>query len=88
MLANGSYPDWLKERIAGPAGHISNVEAAELLLTAASKRMRWACLGHLSQDNNTPKLALATHRKLLGDRMPLFVATRSEVSNVMEVKTA
>ena len=31
MLANGSYPEWLKERIAGPAGHISNVEAAELL---------------------------------------------------------
>ena len=32
MLANSSRPDWLKERIAGPAGHISNVEAAELLL--------------------------------------------------------
>ena len=66
MLANGPYPDWLKERIAGPAGHISNFEAAELLKTAASKRMKWACLGHLSQDNNTPKLALATHRKILG----------------------
>ena len=31
MLADGPYPDWLKERIRGPAGHISNVEAAELL---------------------------------------------------------
>jgi len=85
MLANGSYPDWLKERIAGPAGHISNCEAAELLLAAASKRMKWACLGHLSQDNNTPKLALATHRKLLGDRLPLHVATRYEVGDVLEI---
>ena len=83
MLANGSYPAWLKERIAGPAGHISNVEAAELL--AISKRLKWACLGHLSQDNNTPKLALATHRKILGERLPLHVATRHEASGLMEV---
>ncbi len=85
MLANGSYPEWLKGRIAGPAGHISNFEAAELLQTAASRRMKWACLGHLSQDNNTPKLALATHRRILGERLPLFVATRYEASGVMEV---
>ena len=48
MLANGPYPESLKKRIAGPHGHISNFEAAELLNTAASKRMKWACLGHLS----------------------------------------
>ena len=85
MLANASRPEWLKERITGPAGHISNVEAAELLLASASKRMKWACLGHLSQDNNTPTLALETHRTILGDRLPLFVATRYEVSGVMEM---
>jgi phosphoribosyl 1,2-cyclic phosphodiesterase len=85
MLANGSYPEFLKERITGPGGHISNVEAAELLLTAASKRMKWACLGHLSHDNNTPALALATHGKILGDRFPVCVATRYEVTAVMEV---
>ncbi len=73
------------KRIAGPAGHISNFEAAELLNTAASKRMKWACLGHLSQDNNSPKLALATHREILRDQLTLFVATRHEVSGVMEI---
>ena len=85
MLANAARPEWLKERIAGPGGHISNVEAAELLLASASKRMKWACLGHLSHDTNTPKLALETHRKILGDRLPLFLATRYEVSGVMEI---
>lgn len=85
MLATGRYPTWLRARVAGPAGHISNFEAAELLRTAASSRMKWACLGHLSQENNTPKLALATHRKILGQRLPLFVATRHGVSDVLEV---
>ena len=85
MLANGDYPEWLKERIEGPGGHISNLESAELLRTAGSKRMKWACLGHLSHDNNTPALALETHRRILGSRTPLYVATRYEPSGVMEV---
>ncbi|HUT11056.1 MAG TPA: MBL fold metallo-hydrolase [Thermoguttaceae bacterium] len=84
MLADGSYPGWLKERIEGPGGHISNFEAAEVLQSAV-RRMKWACLAHLSQDNNTPKLALATHRKILGGRFPLLVATRYETTDVMEV---
>jgi phosphoribosyl 1,2-cyclic phosphodiesterase len=53
MLADGPYPDFLKERIKGPCGHLSNIEAAEVLKSNASKRMKWACLAHLSEDNNT-----------------------------------
>ena len=85
MLAGGPYPDWLKERVEGPAGHISNHQAAELLRRAASKRMKWACLAHLSHDNNTPDLALDTHRKIIGQRLPLFVATRYEPTGILEV---
>jgi phosphoribosyl 1,2-cyclic phosphodiesterase len=85
MLANGPYSDWLKERVAGPKGHISNFEAAELLLASASKRMQWACLGHLSEKNNTPKLAMITSQKILGGRLPLFMASRYEASAVMEI---
>ena len=85
MLANGPYPEWLKQRIEGPGGHISNVEAAELLRVAASSRMKWACLAHLSKDNNTPSLAMETHRKILGTKLHLFVATRYEPTGVMEV---
>ena len=85
MLANGSYPDWLKKRITGPRGHISNFEAAEVLKSSATKRMKWACLAHLSHDNNTPHLALKTHRRTLGKRLPIFVATRYETSGVMEL---
>jgi phosphoribosyl 1,2-cyclic phosphodiesterase len=85
MLASGPYPNWLKKRIEGPAGHISNFEAAELVQAAASPRMKWVCLAHLSRDNNTPDLALATHRTILGARLPIHVATRYRASDAMEV---
>jgi phosphoribosyl 1,2-cyclic phosphodiesterase len=85
MLANGPYPDFLKQRIEGPAGHISNFEAAEVLLTSASKRMKWVCLAHLSEDNNTPALALKTHHRILGKRLPVHVATRYNATAVMDV---
>jgi phosphoribosyl 1,2-cyclic phosphodiesterase len=85
MLAGGRYPEWLKIRIKGPGGHISNIEAAETLQSASSKRMKWVCLAHLSEDNNTPELALETHRRILNNRWPLFVATRYETSDVLEI---
>lgn len=85
MLAGGPYPRFLKERIRGPGGHLSNVEAAELLRAAAGKRMSWACLAHLSEQNNDPDLALRTHRKIVGRRLPLHVASRYHATDVMEV---
>jgi phosphoribosyl 1,2-cyclic phosphodiesterase len=85
MLANGPYPEFLKERIEGPGGHISNFEAAEVLKSHAHQRMQWACLAHLSEDNNRPSLALKTHRKILNDRFPIYIATRYEVSDIMKI---
>ena len=85
MLAGGPYPEFLKRRIRGPRGHISNVEAAGLLRAAAGKRMKWACLAHLSEQNNEPDLAVRTHRDILGRRLPLHVAGRYEPSELLEV---
>ena len=85
LLATGPYPDFLKERIRGPRGHLSNVESAELLNAAADRRLRWACLAHLSEQNNNPKLAVRTHRGILNNRLPLYVATRYDATAVHEV---
>jgi phosphoribosyl 1,2-cyclic phosphodiesterase len=85
MLAVGPYPERLKERIEGPGGHISNVESAELLLKAATTRMQWACLAHISQDNNTPALAVETHVKISGTRLPIYQATRYEATDVLKL---
>jgi phosphoribosyl 1,2-cyclic phosphodiesterase len=85
LLANGSYPYHLKRRIRGAGGHLSNFEAADLLSDAASERLQWACLAHLSEENNRPELAMRTHREVLGDRLELFLASRYRASQVLEL---
>jgi len=39
----------------------------------------------LSEENNTPELALEVHRRVLGYGLPLYVASRYEVGQVLEV---
>jgi phosphoribosyl 1,2-cyclic phosphodiesterase len=78
MLARSDRPEDLKRRIRGPGGHISNQEAAELIAQAAAPSMKWVCLAHLSEDCNTPSVALSTHREILGDDMDIHVASRFE----------
>jgi len=85
MLAAGPYPERLKQRIRGPGGHLSNVESAELLDATANGRLQWACLAHLSERNNEPSLAMATHKRILGRRVDLRVADRYQASACWEV---
>lgn len=84
MLRRGPYPEWLKERIAGPAGHLSNGEAGELA-DGFGGRLRWLMLSHLSEENNTPAKALATVKKRLSRSLTLGIASRYETSAAMEV---
>lgn len=85
MLEAGPYPPPLKARIRGPHGHLSNGESAALLRQAFRRRLRWACLGHLSEQNNDPAVALATHRAVLGGRRALALASRHRASAALEV---
>ncbi len=85
LLANGPYPEFLKQRIRGRRGHLSNDESASLLASAANGRLKWACLAHLSEQNNAPELARRTHEEILGKRVLLYVASRYEASEVFEV---
>jgi phosphoribosyl 1,2-cyclic phosphodiesterase len=86
MLAHGRYPERLKQRIRGPGGHLSNDESADLISrTVMFQRLQWACLCHLSAENNCPTRALATHRKLLGPHFPLHVAGREQASDELSV---
>jgi phosphoribosyl 1,2-cyclic phosphodiesterase len=84
MLAKGPYPAFLKRRIQGPGGHLSNVEAAELLLSYG-RRLKWACLAHLSEQNNHPDLALQTHRAVSNPKYALHTAGRYSATDVFEL---
>lgn len=60
MLRFGSYPQFLKERVSSPTGHLSNREAAEFLATHYTPELKDIWLCHLSRDNNHPELAYKT----------------------------
>jgi phosphoribosyl 1,2-cyclic phosphodiesterase len=57
MLWNGGYPRWLKERIAGPFGHLDNQHSARLLGALDRTRLKHVIGAHLSQQNNRPEIA-------------------------------
>jgi phosphoribosyl 1,2-cyclic phosphodiesterase len=59
MLVGGRYPPHLKRRIAGRFGHLDNAAAAELLMQLDRSRLRHVVAAHLSQENNTPALAMS-----------------------------
>ena len=88
MLRHSVYPRRLKDRIAGPKGHISNDDAALLLDRHTGSHLQWACLGHLSDENNTPELALATARRRIKDRFKIHVADRYNATEILTVRRA
>jgi len=57
MLENGPYPRFLKQRIKGASGHLSNHDAARALVSIPRKERMHVFLAHLSQQNNHPDLA-------------------------------
>jgi phosphoribosyl 1,2-cyclic phosphodiesterase len=66
MLWNGAYPRWLKERIAGPFGHLDNLESERLLGALDRSRLKHVIGAHLSQQNNRPQLARAALARAMG----------------------
>lgn len=56
MLENGSYPYYLKTRIRGGKGHLSNAQALDLFLKHRPAHMSHLFLSHLSKNNNDPSL--------------------------------
>ena len=65
MLMSGRYPWHLKQRIRSNHGHLSNVQAAELLRTAVEGELRHVILAHLSEENNHPAAALTQANRVL-----------------------
>lgn len=60
MLKNGIYPYPLKRRILSDTGHLSNDACANELADLVRSGTLRLMLGHLSEQNNTPHIALST----------------------------
>mgnify|MGYP001557544706 CR=1 FL=1 len=86
MLANGFYPPFLQKRITGREGHISNRTAAHLIRKFASSKLSHVFLSHLSENNNTPELAMSTFREIVEQRKDLrFRVHLTSIQGVSEV---
>lgn len=66
MLATGPYPPSLKARVGGRLGHLSNLQAGEVLGRIDCRRLQHVVAAHLSEKNNVPSLARAALGAALG----------------------
>ncbi|MBE5906272.1 MAG: MBL fold metallo-hydrolase [Lachnospiraceae bacterium] len=93
MLQVGSYPYYLKQRILGNRGHLSNENSGRLLSRILHDRFQGVLLGHLSKENNYERLAYETVKMEVtlgdcpynGDDFPIAVAKRDEPSEIIFV---
>ncbi|WP_175634300.1 MBL fold metallo-hydrolase [Pedobacter ghigonis] len=84
MLQNGRYPYFLKQRIMGGRGHLSNTQALELFTNHKPAYMSHLLLSHLSKDNNDPELVENLFKNVAGDTF-VKVASRYEETEVYYV---
>ena len=93
MLEVGGYPYYLKQRILGDKGHLSNELSGRLLCDILHDNLKHIILGHLSKENNYARLAYETVKLevTLGDNdykgadLDMFVAGRDSVSDIIMV---
>ena len=93
ILRYSRYPYYLKNRISGEYGHLSNSDAGKLLskLSRTSTNLNSVMLGHLSKENNFPELAYKTVvDELMADKVDLSklsinVAVRNTTSDLIKI---
>jgi phosphoribosyl 1,2-cyclic phosphodiesterase len=72
MLRDGPYPWSVKQRVLSRVGHLSNHATAEYLARDYDGSATYIVLGHLSESNNAPPLALLAAEEAIGGRMTLL----------------
>nr|WP_121269222.1 MBL fold metallo-hydrolase [Pedobacter schmidteae] len=84
LLQKSTYPYFLKKRISGGKGHLSNKQALELFTTHKPAFMTHLLLSHLSKDNNCPDLAANLFREQ-ANGTEIIVASRFEETKVYTI---
>lgn len=88
LEADTKRPWSTKQRIASRHGHLSNVQAGELMAEVASTRLAHVVLGHLSSDCNTPEVAKKAVLKALNEQhffdVEVYCASQNEPTDWIE----
>lgn len=91
VLKFSPYPYKLKQRIAGPNGHLPNEDAGKTISCLLKSNLKQAMLGHLSKENNFPELAYKTVVEELitsnynENSLKLSVASRDIPGNIIKI---
>ena len=91
ILKVSKYPFHLKQRISGPVGHLSNIEAGKTINYLANFGVKNIMLGHLSKENNFPELAYQTVAEELMNnnsdinKINISVASRSKPGKIITI---
>lgn len=93
MLLMGRYPQFLKERVSGATGHLSNQVTARYLADNINEHLKHIWLCHLSEENNHPELAyktvemeLASRGVIVGKDVELSVLKRATPSPMYHIE--
>jgi phosphoribosyl 1,2-cyclic phosphodiesterase len=84
MLENGRYPAYLKKRIRGGDGHLSNRQALELYRQHRPDFMSYLLLSHLSKENNSPELVESLFTAFPTDTR-IVIASRYQETALYEI---
>ena len=86
MLMNGPYPPFLKQRVVGDEGHLSNRQTCEYLKQIVGENTKYVFLAHISEKNNTHDKVREEAEKILKNKnLEIVIATQDEESKLVEV---
>jgi len=82
LMTHPKYNDWIRERIHGDYGHLSNEQTMEFIRDNLDLEIvQWIVFGHLSKKTNTPKMVMEVKDKFIPEFGDVYVAPVS-----MEIK--
>ena len=85
LLEQGNYPIFLKNRIRGGEGHLSNTQALEIFKLHRAPFMTHLILAHLSKDNNSTELVQHLFERV-ANGIQIFVASRYQQTALHEIQ--
>ncbi len=87
MLMEGPYPYILKQRVIGDKGHLSNRYTGQYLNKVIGDNTKCIVLAHISENNNTPELALEQVKEEIKDKYnnKIIVAKQHEETEMVEI---
>ncbi|MBT4283005.1 MAG: MBL fold metallo-hydrolase [Candidatus Marinimicrobia bacterium] len=75
LMTHPKYKDWIRERIRGDYGHLSNKQTMEFIRDHLDlNKIQWVVFGHLSQKTNTPEMVMEAKNEIMPELSKVFIA--------------